>query len=88
MDLTGGWKRHFSIGSSNLEGEYFESVPMVCGALAECEAEARRKEAEMAVFDMLNSLCHLVRNVVDFDDFYTVTKDNQSRFFVDLRINS
>jgi len=81
-----GWRRLFSMQlSNNLEGEYFDHIHIECGAFKECEAVARKKHAEMAVFDMFNSMCYLARNVVDLDDAYTVTKDNQFRYAMDLR---
>lgn len=30
-------------------------------------------------------MCYLARNVVDLKDMYTVTKDNQYRYAIDLR---
>jgi len=86
-NLPIGWKRLYSMGFPNLEGEYFDHIPIECGAFEECASVARQKEAEMAVFDMANSMCYLARNVVALDDVFTVTKDNQYRFFVDLRNN-
>jgi len=80
-----GWVRLFSMGSFNKEGEYFDHVRIECGALEECEEVAREKKAEMAVFDMFNSMCYLARNVIDLKDWYTVTKDNQYRYAIDLR---
>jgi len=80
-----GWVRLFSMGSFNKEGEYFDHVLIECGAFEECEEVAREKKAEMAVFDMFNSMCYLARNVVDLKDWYTVTKDNQYRHAIDLR---
>ncbi|KAL7530605.1 hypothetical protein ACHAXR_003589 [Thalassiosira sp. AJA248-18] len=85
QNLTSGWNRLSAMGKSNLEGEYFDHVPMGCGAFLECETVARQKQAEMAVYDMFNSMCYLARNVVDLGDFFTVTKDNQYRYIFDLR---
>lgn len=81
----GGWKRLFTMGSSNLEGEYFAHVPLECGTFSECESIGRERQAEMAVLDVLNSMCYLARNVVKLGSFYTVTKSNQDRYVIDLR---
>ncbi|KAL7548197.1 hypothetical protein ACHAWF_011497 [Thalassiosira exigua] len=84
-DPPDGWQRLFTMGRSNLEGEYFAHVPMGCGTFVECEAAARHEKAEMAVFDIFNSMCCLARNVVDLGNYFTVTKDNTYRFILDLR---
>ena len=80
-----GWKRQYVMGSLNLEGEYFDLVRIECGGFQECETVARKKKAELAVFDLFNSMCYLVRNVFDLNSMYTVTKDNQYRYSLDLR---
>lgn len=84
-DLPIGWKRLYGMGGDNFEGEYFEHIRMECGGFKECESVARQKQAEMAVFDLSHNMCYLARNVVKFEDMFTVTKDNGFRFFVDLR---
>ena len=86
-DLPIGWKRPYAMGPTSLEGEYFSHIPIECGAFEECESVARQKGAEMAVFDVANSMCYLARNVVSLDDVFGVTKDNQYRYFIDLREN-
>ena len=80
-----GWKRLYVMGSVNLEGEYFDHVQIECGGFQECESVARKKKAELAVFDLFNSMCYLARNVFDLKSMYTVTKDNQYRYSLDLR---
>jgi len=85
MDLPVGWKRLYTIGSNNLEGEYFDHVRIECGAFEECKLVAQNRHAEMAVFDTINSMCYLARNVIDLGTAFVVTKDNQNRFIFDLR---
>jgi hypothetical protein len=72
--------------ADNIEGEYFAHLPMECGGFAECEKAGRQHNAELAVFDRYNSLCHLARNVFELKDPYTVTKDNAHRYYIDLRV--
>ena len=79
-----GWSRG-AMDGANIEGEYFSHLYMECGAFAECERAARKRGAEMAVFDKVNSMCYLARNLVDLGDRYLVTKDNGNRYFLDLR---
>ena len=80
-----GWKRQYVMASVNLEGEYFDHVRIECGGFQECESVARKRKAELAVFDLFNSMCYLARNVFDLKNMYTVTKDNQYRYSLDLR---
>ena len=80
-----GWKRFYFMGGDNLEGEYFEHHTLECGSFLDCEKVARMKGAELAVFDMYNSMCYLARNVIDLESAYTVTKDNSYRYYIDLR---
>jgi hypothetical protein len=80
-----GWRRMFGMGGINMEGEYFDHVRIECGAFQECESEARQRKAELAVFDLFNSMCYLARNLFDLNSMYTVTKDNQYRYALDLR---
>lgn len=80
-----GWKRQYVMGSINLEGEYFDHVRIECGGFQECQSVARKKKAKLAVFDLFNSMCYLARNVFDLKSLYTVTKDNQYRYSLDLR---
>ena len=54
-----GWQRLFTMGKSNLEGEYFEHIHLGCGAFEECKSVAQQKRAEMAVFDIFNNNCYL-----------------------------
>ena len=84
-DLPKGWNRLFIMGTFNLEGEYFAHVRIECGAFLECEEVARKHKAELAVFDMFNSMCYLARNVFDLEDKFAITKDNQYRYGIDLR---
>lgn len=83
-----GWKKSYSIGGGNLEGDYFDHIPLDCGGFEKCESIARQGGAELAVFDLFNNMCYLARNVVHFDDAFTVTKDNQSRYMIDLRMDA
>ena len=83
--LPTGWKRLFSMGKDNLEGEYFHNESMECGTFPECEELGRKMGAELAVYDMYNSMCYLARNVVDLGNWFTLTKDNHNRFAIDLR---
>ena len=83
-----GWKRLNTLGAFNVEGEYFDHVRMECGAFKECEKAAREGGAEVAVFDLFNHMCYLMRNVFDLGDMYTVTKDNYMRYTMDLRLKS
>lgn len=80
-----GWKRLYTFGAFNVEGEYFDHVRMECGAFKECELAGRVRGAEVIVFDSFNKLCYFVRNVFDLKDMYTVTKDNYMRYTMDLR---
>jgi len=79
------WQRLYALGGPRLEGRYFAHIPMVCGGLDECQDVAREKGAEMAVFDINNSYCHLAKNVFELDNLFTVTKDNTRRYILDLR---
>lgn len=79
------WKRLYAVAGSRLEGSYFAHVPMVCGGLDECQDVAREEGAEIAVFDIVNSYCHLARKVFELDNPFTVTKDNTRRYILDLR---
>ena len=79
------WKRLFPMGGPTLEGSYFAHIFMVCGHLDECEKVAREKEADFAVFDVINSYCYLARYAFALENLYTVTKDNTRRFILDLR---
>ena len=83
-----GWTRMNTLGAFNVEGEYFDHVRMECGAFKECEKAAREGGAEVAVFDLFNRMCYLVRNTFDLGDMYTVTKDNYMRYAMDLRLKS
>lgn len=80
-----GWKKLFQMGGPNLEGYYFAHIPMECGGLDECKHMALERGAEMAVFDIMNSYCHLAKNVFDLIDSFPVAKDNNRRYIFDLR---
>eukprot|EP00985_Skeletonema_marinoi_P021005 scaffold12642_cov133-Skeletonema_marinoi.AAC.3 len=79
------WKRLYSVGGPKLEGSYFAHIHMGCGSLDECQDVAREKGAEIAVFDIISSYCHLARNVFELDNLFSVTKDNTRRYILDLR---
>ena len=81
------WQRMFVMGGPNFEGEYFDHVPVGCDGFKECEVIAARKEAEMVVYDVMNNMCHLMRDVFQLDGKYPVTKDNQHRYMLDMRNN-
>ena len=85
--LQGGgqWKRLFPMGGPKLEGSYFAHIPMGCGGLDECQEVAREKGAEIAIFDFINSYCHLAKNAFELDNLFSVTKDNSRRYILDLR---
>jgi len=85
LALPPGWRRMFSMGQFNLEGEYFYHVDLKCGKFRECEMLARMKRAEIAVFDVYNGMCYLGRNVMDLGNWFPVTKDNANRYAIDLR---
>jgi hypothetical protein len=80
-----GWRHLFPVGGLNLEGEYFAHILLECGTFSECETIGRNRQAEMAVFDVFNSMCYLARNVVNLGSVYTVTKSNNDRYAIDLR---
>jgi hypothetical protein len=79
------WKRLYTLGGPKLEGSYFAHIPMECGGLDECEHVAKKRGAEIAVFDIINSYCHLAKNVFELDNLFNVAKDNSRRFILDLR---
>lgn len=80
-----GWARMFNLMQPSLEGEYFAHSTIECGGYGECENFGRKNEAEMVVFDIFNSMCYAARNVFDLESKYAVTKDNQERYYMDLR---
>lgn len=82
------WKRMFVMGGPNFEGEYFDHVPVICDGFKDCESIAAEKEAEMVIYDVMNNMCHLMRNVFQLDGKYPVTKDNQHRYILDMRDTS
>ena len=79
------WKKLYQLGGPQLEGSYFAHIHMGCGGLNECQDVAREKEAEIAVFDIKTSYCHLARNAFELDNLYTVAKDADQRYILDLR---
>jgi len=74
------WKKPYTIGPNAFEGEYFDHIPLECGAFKECEMVGRQNNAEMVVFDLFNSMCYLARNIISLGDYYGVTKDNPQRY--------
>lgn len=66
------------------EGDYFAHIMIECGGFGDCETFARRNDAEMAVFDVYNSICYAARNVIRLKSIHSVTKIDQDRFFFDL----
>mmetsp|Transcript_23847 Transcript_23847/g.49398 ORF Transcript_23847/g.49398 Transcript_23847/m.49398 type:complete len:765 (-) Transcript_23847:1499-3793(-) len=79
------WKRMFFMMQKSYEGEYFAHTAIGCGGFDECETFARQNGADMAVFEIYNSMCYAMRNVFDLETSYSVTKDNQERYFFDFR---
>ena len=79
------WKKLFPLGGPNIEGSYFAHIHMGCGSLDECQDVAREKGAEIAVFDVTTSYCHLARNAFRLDHQFSVAKDSTRRYILDLR---
>ena len=82
------WKRMYVMGGPNFEGEYFDHVPVRCDGFEDCEANAAKKKAEMVIYDVMSNMCHLMRNVFELEGKYPVTKDNQNRYILDMRIKN